>query len=222
MNLTKLSLALSLTLITTLTFGAEDTSELSISGSSSLASDYIWRGMTQTNNAPTVQGSVNLAYKGFYIGAAGSNVKFEGLDASVELDALCGYTSETYGIGYDLGAIYYAYPHSSKEANFADVYLGLSKDFEILKVGAKFYRGLKTNDLEVSNAWETSLSVPLPMSISFDALYGDYADVGNYYSVGFTKPLNDKFKATLSYTGINKDANGADEENVVAAITASF
>jgi uncharacterized protein (TIGR02001 family) len=220
MKLKKISLAVAL--VTTLVFSAEDTSQLSISGSASLTNNYIWRGMTQTDNAPAVQSAVNFGYKGFYLGAAGSNVKFEGVDASVELDALGGYAGEAYGIGYDIGAIYYAYPKSSKEANFADVYLGLSKDFEVVKVGAKFYRGVKTNDLEVSNAWETSLSVPLPMSISFDALYGDYADVGNYYSVGFTKPINDKFKVAVSYTGINKDALGIDEDNVVAMISASF
>ncbi len=220
MKLIKLSLAT--VLVSTLAFAAEDTSKLSVSGSASLANNYIWRGMTQTDDAPTIQGTLNLGYKGFYLGAAASNVKFDGVDASIELDALLGYAGEAYGIGYDIGAIYYAYPKSSKEANFADAYLGLSKDFEVVKVGAKFYRGVKTNDLEVSNAWETSLSIPLPMSVSFDALYGDYADVGNYYSVGFTKSLNDKFKATISYTGIDKDANGVDEENIVAAVTASF
>ncbi len=217
-----INLSLAVAFISTLAFSAEDISELSVSGSVALTNNYIWRGMTQTDNAPAIGGAVNFGYKGFYLGAAASNVKFKGVDASIELDALGGYTSEVYGVDYDIGAIYYAYPKSSKEANFADVYLGLSKDFEVIKIGAKFYRGVKTNDLEVSNAWETSLSVPLPMSISFDALYGDYADVGNYYSVGFTKPINDKFKVAVSYTGINKDANGIDEENVVAVITASF
>ncbi|OHE08665.1 MAG: hypothetical protein A2513_09615 [Sulfurimonas sp. RIFOXYD12_FULL_33_39] len=217
-----INLSLVAALVSTLALGAEDISELSVSGSVALTNNYIWRGMTQTDNAPAVQSSLNFLYKGFYLGAAASNVKFEGVDASIELDALGGYTSEVYGVGYDIGAIYYAYPKSSKEANFADVYLGLSKDFEVIKIGAKFYRGVKTNDLLVSNTWETSLSVPLPISISFDALYGDYADVGNYYSVGFAKPINDKFKVAVSYTGINKDANGIDEENVVAVITASF
>jgi len=217
-----INLSLAVALVSTLVFSAEDISELSVSGSAALTNNYIWRGMTQTDNAPAIQGAINMGYKGFYLGAAGSNVKFEGVDASIELDALGGYTSEAYGVGYDIGAIYYAYPKSSKEANFADVYLGLSKDFEVVKVGAKFYRGVKTNDLEVSNAWETSLSAPLPMSISFDVLYGDYADVGNYYSIGFTKPINDKFKVSVSYAGINKDADGIDEDNVIAMVSASF
>ncbi len=217
-----INLILAVALVSTLALGVEDTSQLSVSGSVALTNNYIWRGMTQTDNAPAIQSSLNFGYKGFYLGAAASNVKFEGVDASIELDALGGYTNEAYGVGYDIGAIYYAYPKSSKEANFADVYLGLSKDFEVLKVGAKFYRGVKTNDLEVSNAWETSLSVPLPMSITFDALYGDYADVGNYYSVGFAKPINERFEATVSYMGINSDKNSVDEKNVVATLSVAF
>ena len=220
MKFIKLSLAV--LVISVLAYGGEEKAEFNINGNLIFSNNNIWRGMTQSKNLPFIQGGLNLDYKNFYLGITGSNVKSDELQATSEFDFFSGYTSEAYGIGYDLGMIYYAYPHSSKEANFADVYLGLSKDLEVVKIGAKFYRGVKTNDLEVSNAWETSLSVPLPMSISFDALYGDYTDVGNYYSVGFTKALNDKFKVALSYTGINKDANGADEENVVAAITASF
>ena len=217
-----INLSLAVAFISTLAFSAEDISELSVSGSVALTNNYIWRGMTQTDNAPAIGGAVNFGYKGFYLGAAASNVKFEGVDASIELDALGGYTSEVYGVDYDIGAIYYAYPKSSKEANFADVYLGLSKDFEVIKIGAKFYRGVKTNDLEVSNAWETSLSVPLPMSISFDALYGDYADYGNYYSVGFAKSINKAVKLTLSYTGINREAGAIDENNIVAMMSFGF
>ena len=220
MKLIKLSLAVAI--VSTLAFGAEEKPELSVSGSLAFASNYIWRGMTQTNNSPAVQGAINLGYKGFYLGTAGSNVKFEGVDTSAEFDALGGYTGEAYGIGYDIGAIEYMYPNASKEANFADIYLGLSKDFEVVKIGAKFYRGVKTNELEVTNAWEASLLVPLPMGISFDTLYGDYTDVGNYYSVGFTEPINDKFKVALFYTGINKDVGGVDEDNIVAMVSASF
>lgn len=200
----------------------EEKSQINVSGNVVLASNYVWRGMTQTKDNPTVQGSVILDYSGFYAGGTASNIKIEGIDASVELDAFGGYMAEMYCIAYDLGAAYYTYPSSSKEANFAEIYLGLSKDFEIVKIGAKFYRGVKTHDAVVSNAWETSLSVPMPMSISFDALYGDYADYGNYYSLGFTKPLNDTLKLTLSYTGINREAGGIDENNFVGMMSIGF
>lgn len=217
-----INIALATALLSTLAICDENKSEINVSGNVILASNYVWRGMTQTKDDPMIQGSVILGYKGFYLGSTAANTKIEGIDASVELDAFGGYTAEMYGVGYDAGVAYYTYPSSSKEANFAEVYLGLSKDFEIVKIGAKFYRGVKTHDAVVSNAWETSLSVPMPMSISFDALYGDYADYGNYYSVGFAKPINDTVKLTLSYAGINRDADGMDENNIVVMVSASF
>lgn len=220
MKLVKLSLAIAI--LSTLVFSAEEKTELDVGGNLIFSNNSIWRGMTQSKNSPVVQGEINLEYRNLYFGITGSNTKSDGLEARSEFDFFSGYADEIYGVGYDIGAIYYAYPKSSKEANFADVYFGLSKDFEVLKVGAKFYRGVKTNDLVVSNTWETSLSVPLPMSISFDALYGDYADVGNYYSVGFAKPINERFEATVSYMGINSDKNSVDEKNVVATLSVAF
>lgn len=217
-----INLSLAAVLLATLAMGDEDKSQINISGNVALASNYVWRGMTQTKDDPTIQGTVILDYKGFYLGSTAANIKIEGIDASVELDAFGGYTAEMYGIGYDAGVAYYTYPSSSKEANFAEVYLGLSKDFEIAKIGAKFYRGVKTHDTLVSNAWETSLSVPMPLSVSFDALYGDYADYGNYYSVGFSKSINKAVKLTLSYTGINREAGAIDENNIVAMMSIGF
>jgi len=217
-----INLSLAAVLFATLAMGSEEKSQINVSGNVVLASNYVWRGMTQTKDDPTVQGTVLLDYKGFYVGSTAANTKIEGIDASVELDVFGGYTAEMYGIGYDAGVAYYTYPSSSKEANFAEVYLGLSKDFEIAKIGAKFYRGVKTHDALVSNAWEMSLSVPMPLSVSFDALYGDYANYGNYYSVGFAKPINDTVKLTLSYTGINTEAGGIDENNIVAMMGVNF
>ena len=215
-------LSLSTLLVSMFAFGADEKSELGVSGSLLVANNCIWRGMTQTSNTPNAQAGVNLNYNGFYAGVAGSNVKTEGLNATSEVDLLGGYIGNIYGIDYDAGAIYYTYPRSAKEANFADIYLALSKDFERAKLGGKFYRDIKTNDLIVSNAWETTLSIPAPMSISLELLYGDYAHIGNYYSVGLAKPINDTLKTSISYTGIDSDTDGSDEGNIVVMITASF
>lgn len=178
--------------------------------------------MTQTKDAPVVQGNMILGYENFYIGIAGQNVKFDTLDATSEFDFFGGYASQMYGIDYEVGGLYYTYPNYSQEANCADVFVSLKKDFEIAAIGAKFYRGVKTHEYEVSNAWETSLSIPMPLDITFEALYGNYIDVGNYYSVGFLKPLDTRFKASLCYTGINSKLEGADEQSIVAALSVAF
>lgn len=220
MNFIKTSLVVAM--LSTFAYSSQENSELSVNGTLSFTNNYIFRGMTQTDNAPATQGTLNLGYKGFYLSTIGSNVKFSNLDTSMELDVLGGYSGEVSGLIYDIGAIEYMYPKSSKEANYAEAYIGISKDFEVAKIGAKFYKGIKTNEFDAPNAWEATLSVPLPKDISFDVLYGDWQDYGSYFSVGFTKVINTTFKLSLTYTGINSDINGANEDNVVATLSASF
>ncbi|MBA2960652.1 MULTISPECIES: TorF family putative porin [Ramlibacter] len=88
-----------------------------VTGNVTLASDYRFRGFTQTNYGPALQGGFDIAHKsGFYVGNWNSNVKdtlYNG--ASLEMDFYGGYKGEFSGVGYDLGAIYYYYPKSGKD-----------------------------------------------------------------------------------------------------------
>lgn len=112
-------------------------SDWTVTGNASLNSDYRFRGFTQTNYGPAFQGGIDIAHSsGFYVGNWNSNVKdtlFNG--ASLEMDFYGGYKGEFSGIGYDLGAIYYYYPKSGKDAAFTgvsnkidnkEIYAGLS------------------------------------------------------------------------------------------------
>lgn len=219
MKLIKISLAAALA--ASVLLGAEETSNVNVSANMALTSNYVWRGMTQSDNSPAVQGGIDLEYKGFYASVWGSNVEFgAGNVASMELDIYGGYGGEFYGIGYDIGAIQYAYPNQTKQLNFAEAYFGLSKDFEVVSVGAKYYSGIKTDDIDPTDAWEVSLSAPMPMDITFNALYGDYDKVGNYYNVGLTKPVG-KFEVGISYAGIDMDS-GSNQDNLIATISTSF
>lgn len=61
-------------------------------------SDYLFRGVSQTDEKPTVQGNLTwTAASGFYVGGAFSGVDFGPGDPKVELDYTVGY-------GRDLGA----------------------------------------------------------------------------------------------------------------------
>lgn len=99
---------------------------LSFSGSAALTSDYRYRGITQTNNDPAVQGGFALNHEsGAYAGVWGSNVGFAG---SLELDPYLGYTTELPFAGkptLDVGVWYYAYP-SASDSNWAEYYARLT------------------------------------------------------------------------------------------------
>ncbi len=210
MKLIKLSLAAALAV----TVSYAETSEVGVSANMALTSNYVWRGMSQTSNAPAIQGGIDLDYNGFYLGTWGSNVNFA---SSLELDLYAGYAGEISGFGYDIGLIQYMYPNDTDASNFAEAYLGLSYDLDGFGVGAMYYMGIETNDIDPDDAWEISANADLPSGFSVDATYGDYDIAGTYYLVGLNKSYG-KFDFTVAYTANDE----TDEDNIVATVGASF
>jgi uncharacterized protein (TIGR02001 family) len=107
--------------------------DYTLTGNMTLISDYRFRGFTQTDYGPALQGGFDFAHKsGFYLGNWNSNVLsplYTG--ASLEMDFYGGYKGSFGDIGYDVGAIYYYYPKSGKNApnskiDNTEVYFGLS------------------------------------------------------------------------------------------------
>ena len=62
---------------------AED--EFTISGNVTLATDYVFRGQSQTDEEAAIQGGFDMEFGGFYLGTWASNVDF-GTDAQAEID----------------------------------------------------------------------------------------------------------------------------------------
>jgi len=203
----------------------EESSDFTYSANMALTSNYVWRGITQTDNSPAIQGGIDLEYKGFYAGVWGSNVEFGSvLDESMELDFYGGYKGEIAGIGYDLGYIEYAYPHNSTALNFGEAYVGLSKSIDVLELSGKYYFGADApSGVKKLDYYELGASYALPYDISIGATYGDYEDTGSNYSVKLSKPIG-KFTASLAYTDFNADSAGAypDQDHVVVTISTSF
>lgn len=86
-------------------------SGLTLTVTPNIATDYLFRGISQTRNRPAVQGTIDLQHdSGVYIGAFASNVTFPGSNARQELDLAAGYRFAAGDATFDLGAIYYTYP----------------------------------------------------------------------------------------------------------------
>ncbi|HET9664272.1 MAG TPA: TorF family putative porin [Burkholderiales bacterium] len=110
------------------------------SGSLTLTSDYVFRGISQTNQEPALQGGVEYAAdSGFYVGTWGSNVSWlsdlsTGLapvSSSLELDAYAGYRGKfSDAVGFDVGALYYwypgDYPSGFNSPDTGEIYAGIS------------------------------------------------------------------------------------------------
>jgi uncharacterized protein (TIGR02001 family) len=93
-----------------------------------LTSNYMSRGITQTDNDPAIQGSIEYGIETGLLGTSaylrgfGSNAKLRGdTDTStVELDALFGIRGDIgdTGLSWDLGGAYYSYPGTRSADHF--------------------------------------------------------------------------------------------------------
>ena len=98
-------------------------------GSVLLISDYLYRGISQTDEGPALQGSLTLATEsGWYASAWGSNIKFG--QGSMELDILAGWTgalNDSWNV--DVGVMQYRYPKGDNAVDEFNFYEGYAKFF---------------------------------------------------------------------------------------------
>jgi uncharacterized protein (TIGR02001 family) len=113
-------------------------------------SDYVFRGISQTDNDPTIQGGIDLGYGILYAGWWASGLDFEaGLnDAKVEMDWYGGIRPTWGKATFDLGVIYYTYPGSGPilplitypDLNYVELKAGVSGEIvKNLTAGGTIY-----------------------------------------------------------------------------------
>lgn len=208
-----------------------------VSSTVTLTNDYDFRGITQTDEDPAVQASLDFAHdSGWYVGAWASNVDFPGYDGDVELDLYTGFSgSSEGGLGWDAGLIWYTYPGSDDSAtafkipNFPEIYGSLS--YGMFK-GKIWYSNDFGGTDESSIYLDANATIPLPENFSIlahlgysdgdaiDALYGDsYTD----YSIGVGYTAGN-FNLGLKYVGTDgvDESLGLEDSRVVFTIATTF
>lgn len=172
MKLNKLAI-IGTTLFLTSTMAA---AELELSGNVSLNSDYMFRGVSQTDNSPAIQGGFDATYGGFYAGTWASNVDsnfYAG--ANMEWDFYAGYGGEIgeTGISYDLGWLLYYYPGTSfNDNNTHEFHVGVGYDFGGASVGYTLNYSDDFYGLQEAIYHNMSLDIPLGEDFTFSAHYG--------------------------------------------------
>jgi uncharacterized protein (TIGR02001 family) len=160
--------------------------KLSWSASLTGTSDYVFRGISQTDNDPTIQGSIGFSYDIFYAGAWASGLDFgddplvSGSDAQIEVDWYAGIKpvwrhSPLGQVSFDFGVIYYTYPGANDFAGNLDYYelkAGYSLPSPFIKnltTGSTFYWSPDYGG-EVGSVWtsESNASYALPKVWVFD------------------------------------------------------
>jgi uncharacterized protein (TIGR02001 family) len=205
-----------------------------------LVSDYDFRGWTQTDEKPAVQGSIDYAHEsGWYAGVWGSNVdgfSDGGLNtASTEVDFYTGFKGKAADLGWDAGIVYYTYAGAS-DINYAEIYGKLSYNifsggvFYSNDFGGKYPGGSSDNAYYVYG----EAAIPAgPLVIGLHAGYSDGDGIETTYFAGTGKNSYADYSVGVSYTASNitlgfkwvardvsESAGGSDDRVILSISTA--
>lgn len=220
----------------------ESTSFGTFGGSLTIATDYMFRGVSNSNENPQVQGDINWSHdSGVYAGIWATNTNFGGPGNSMELDPYIGYASsiEDTGLSYDVGYWAYTYPGSQSDFDYGEFYaigtwtqgdLSISPSvwYADNYFGTDFLDGVRgvAYDLTIGHAlpWDMHASARLGQQTFHNGGEGlDYL----YYDLGVAKTAGD-FIIGLSWHD-TQDAQAAlvgdtdlAEGRLVLNITRSF
>ncbi|MFD1215279.1 TorF family putative porin [Microbulbifer celer] len=98
-------------------------------GSLLIASDYMFRSISNSNLRPAVQGDFNWSHEsGLYAGLWASNTDFGGVGNSMEIDPYVGFTRDIgeSDFNFDIGYWSYNYPGSKSSLDYGEVYTYLN------------------------------------------------------------------------------------------------
>lgn len=113
--------------------------EIDLSFNAAVTSDYVYRGFSQTDEGPAIQGGFDLTAGNFYAGGWASTVDF-GDNTDAEIDFYGGVRWESVGFAWDVGAIIYTYaPGANSSYDFVEFKAAASRAFGPVTAGAAVY-----------------------------------------------------------------------------------
>jgi len=194
MNYSKSLLAIAL-------LAATGAAQAELGASLGVASNYYFRGISQTGDSAAVSGAVDYSGdSGLYAGTWASNIDFSSSGdtngdgdadpvdskADVEIDFYAGFGNDIgdSGLSYDLGAIYYYYPGAGGDDQGGDLDYG------------ELYAGLGWGPLNGSVAWTVWAEQDGDNGADFNYVHwgiGISKDAGDFGSVSFNyEQVDDK------------------------------
>jgi uncharacterized protein (TIGR02001 family) len=127
-------------LLALMMFAGVTVAQAQITGNLGLTSDYRFRGISQTQNAPAVQGGIDYTHvSGLYVGNWNSSVSSQMYTngSGVESDVYAGFRKDIFGrFTLDVGSYNYFYPRAGTNGSYDtnEIYVGLGyKDLVSVK-----------------------------------------------------------------------------------------
>jgi len=210
--------------------GAAAAQESPLSFNVGIASDYVFRGVSQTDENAQIFGGVDLAIGEMgYAGIWASNVDF-GDDTDAEVDFYVGVTPTAGPVSLDFSAIYYAYVSapSGSDYNYWEFAASGTVPAGPAEVGAAIYYSPEFfGGIGDAFYYEVNAAAPINDMISVSGALGrqELDGGGDYttWNIGLGVAFNETFGFDLRYHDTDEDALGdLGEGRVVASLTAAF
>jgi uncharacterized protein (TIGR02001 family) len=195
-----------------------------ITANVTLASEYRYRGIAQTNSKPAIQGGFDYAHEsGFYIGNWNSNISWisdfnAGVSAPIEMDFYAGYKKEvSTGLTLDGGLLQYYYPTSAavtatKNPNTLEGYAGLTYEFVTLKYSYSFTNLFGWADskgsqyIDLSANYDTGFEgIILNGHVGYQKVANNSIASYTDWKLGLTKDFGKGLAGSIAYIGTNAD-----------------
>jgi uncharacterized protein (TIGR02001 family) len=189
-----------------------------ISYNVSATSDYVFRGFSQTDGDPAIQGGVDYSHGLFYVGAWASNVDF----ADYELDLYAGVKPVYKDFSFDLGVLYYNYNDSDLDST--ELKAAVSYPLYKGTIGAAYFHNV---DFDDTNYYEVNASYPLTSKLSVSGAVGEQESAGFKYStgnIGLTYAITPVFAidGRFSDTNVPEDSVEAAKSRFIVSLKAAF
>lgn len=129
-------------------------------------SDYIFRGISLSDESPAFQMSVDASYGIFYMGIWGSNLDGGAIYGPYEIDIYAGIKPEAMGFTFDFGAVGYIYPDGDdfgSDGNYVELKAGVSRELvKNLTGGFILWYTPSQSNYNETITYEASLAYQLP------------------------------------------------------------
>ncbi len=197
-----------------------------LSASLTGATDYVWRGVSQSNQDPAVFAAVNVSAGGFYAGAGTENVHFAGIDQ--EYDLWGGYVLPLGKAKLDIGVVRYGYVDAPAKIDTLEVKAALSGSVGKLGLGVSAYHtGNYFGSSQPATYLEGSAALPLTDKLSLSAAFGhqqiDNLPDYNTWNAGLSYTVLKGAKVDLRYHDTDTNAFGKlGDARLVGSFTIGF
>lgn len=171
--------------------------DVTVYGGVTVTSNYVFRGVTFSDDGPAVQPYVEVEVNGFYAGLWGSNVDFgPGGTDNFEVDYYIGYRGETQGgFSYDLNYDRFTFDDTGDCCGEFNVVLGYPVGD---KVGLSAVFAYDPEAETLASAVGASYAINDAVSVSGSYGY-DEALSHNYWDLGVNYAVNDTTSLDLRY-----------------------